>query len=63
MANESLGLATKYFVLKPRAGEGAVSAAYASASRKAMLAYADAIEMLNPGLADDLRDWVERESR
>jgi hypothetical protein len=59
----SLGLVTKYFVLKPHAGESATSAAYASASRKAMLAYADAIEVLNPGLANDLRDWVERESR
>lgn len=57
-----MSLENKYFVLKPRAGKSATSAVYAAASREAMLAYADAIEGMDPELAQDLRAWVERES-
>ena len=50
------GLHLKYFVLKPRGGSP-----YARASRKAMLAYADAIEKTNFELATELRVWARKE--
>jgi hypothetical protein len=50
------GLVMKYFVLKPRGDDN-----YAIASRRALLAYADYIEIENHQLAADLRAWVERE--
>lgn len=50
------GLLMKYFVLKPSGRDE-----YASASRRAMCAYADAIEATNAGLAHDLREWAGRE--
>ncbi len=48
------GLQTKYFVVKPC---GAFEDPYAKASRKALKAYASAIEDENPKLAHDLRMW------
>lgn len=52
------GLVMKYFVLKPKGHN-----AYAKASRKAMLAYADEIGFRkNPQLAKELRLWVHKES-
>jgi hypothetical protein len=51
------GLKTKYFVLNPEK-----RGPYGRASRKAMLAYADAIKKANPALSYDLQDWVERVS-
>jgi hypothetical protein len=51
------GLQTKYFVLKPKGADP-----YAVASRKAMLAYADAIDDANHDLAVELRHWVFRET-
>jgi len=42
----------KYFVLKPGG-----SSAYAKASREAMIAYSFAIELENPELAKQLREW------
>lgn len=51
-------LLMKYFVLKPRGSD-----AYAKASRRAMRAYAVAIEAENPELACDLDEWVNREHK
>ncbi len=51
-----MGLELRYFVLKP-VGKGA----HAKASRKAILAYAKAIEKKDEVLADDLRLWVRDE--
>lgn len=48
------GLQMKYFVLKP---SGAFEDPYANASRKALKAYARAIETENPMLAHDLHKW------
>lgn len=45
-------LQMKYFVLKPRG-----TTAYAAASRKALRAYADAIQTTNLELAIGLRVW------
>jgi hypothetical protein len=50
-ANE-VGLEKKYFVLKPRSKS--YEDPYARASRKAMMAYADAIQDVNPVLAQDM---------
>lgn len=50
------GLEMKYFVLKPKG-----DSPYATASRKAMAAYADAIDRENPQLATDLMVWITEE--
>jgi hypothetical protein len=50
------GLMMKYFVLKPNGND-----AYAEASRAAMEVYADIIEDENPTMADNLRDWIDKE--
>jgi len=47
------GLQLKYFVLNPTKDD-----AYGEASRKALLAYADAIQDENHELAYDVRHWV-----
>ncbi len=47
------GLQMKYFVLKPGGDD-----VYAKASRKALIAYAEAIKLTNYDLADDLMVWV-----
>lgn len=53
------GLQMKYFVLKPRSKQpGDV---YAEASRKAMRAYANHIQGINPAFAEDLRRWANDE--
>ena len=52
----SEGLIMKYFILKPKGQD-----AYASASRAAMLRYADGIRDTNQTLADELRKWAKRE--
>ncbi len=51
------GLIMKYFVLKPKGID-----VYAEASRKAMRAYANHIEMANKELSKHLRDWAHSES-
>jgi hypothetical protein len=51
------GLQMKYFVLKPKGKD-----AYAVASREAMRRYATEIDSDNPVLADELRDWADRET-
>lgn len=50
------GLTMKYFSLKPKGRDS-----YAQASRRAMVAYADAIYDENPILATDLIKWAKRE--
>ena len=50
------GLKMKYFILKPR-GPGP----YAEAARQAMLTYAVFIEDDNMTMANQLRDWVDKE--
>lgn len=50
------GLEMKYFVLKPKGND-----AHAKASRAAMNRYAKSIEEVDPDLADDIREWIERE--
>ena len=57
MKTEMEGLFLKYFVLKPRGKD-----IYASASRKAMRAYAKHIEKENPILAEELRQMALKES-
>lgn len=52
------GLLMKYFVLKPKG-----SSLHALASREAMRVYADAIEINEPLLAKEVREWVTREAR
>ncbi len=52
-----VGLMMKYFVLKP---EG--DTAYHRASRKAMRAYAEAIEKENPKMAEELVEWASKEN-
>jgi len=52
-----MGLQMKYFVLKPRG-----NSPYATASRDAMIAYADSIESENPELASELTGWVMEET-
>jgi hypothetical protein len=55
------GLKMKYFNLKPEAKKP--NDIYAVASRRAMIAYASAIQKENPELCKELREWVfiERE--
>lgn len=50
-----MGLALKYFVLKPD-GEDDI---YHLASRRALLEYAFVVANYNPELANDLRQWVK----
>jgi hypothetical protein len=52
------GLKLKYFVLKPGGDD-----IYAMASRAAMTTYAQVIEHANLKMANDLRDWANREFR
>ena len=54
MENTKTGLQIKYFVLKP-SGDNP----YSEASRKAIRAYAQAIQKENPQLCEDLRKWVD----
>jgi hypothetical protein len=49
------GLIMKYFVLNPTKRD-----AYGSASREALLKYAEVIERENQELATDLRQWEQR---
>lgn len=56
MNNVSEGLFMKYFVLKPRGND-----LYASASRKAMRAYANHIKQDDPEFARELHEWADRE--
>lgn len=51
-----MSLEMKYFVLKPRGDNH-----HAAASRRAMRAYADVIQHVDAGMADDLRAWADRE--
>lgn len=51
------GLEMKYFVLKPPK-EGP----HGFASRQAMRAYADAINRVDPKMAEQLRGWANREA-
>ena len=55
-----MGLKMKYFVLKPT--PKIPGDRYAAASRKAMRAYANHISSENPMLANDLREWANKES-
>jgi len=48
------GLTMKYFVLNPNKNDR-----YGLASREAILAYARSIQVGNPILAYDLREWVK----
>jgi len=50
------GLEMKYFVLKPKGKD-----VYSEASRKAMRAYATHIEPHNKELANELRNWADKE--
>lgn len=47
----------KYFVLKPSG-----KSEYASASRQAMVTFAEAIRSTDKGLHDSLLKWVDNES-
>lgn len=49
-----MSLKLKYFVLNPESSNGQ----FALASRKAMLEFANTIEITDPDLANDLRYWV-----
>lgn len=49
----------KYFVLKPKSKR--FNDPYADASRKAMVAYAEAIKLHNLPLHDELLVWVAQE--
>lgn len=49
---------SKYFVLKPKGSD-----AYAKASRKAMGTYAASIVDENPELADQIIEWIVRETK
>ena len=49
------GLMMKYFVLKPQRGD-----IYGEASLAAMETYASWVEMENPELAADLREWIAK---
>ena len=51
------GLQLRYFILKPKG-----RSMYAQASREALKAYAEAIELENKELSEDLNAWVERET-
>jgi hypothetical protein len=50
------GLIMKYFVLKPASND-----LFGSASRMAMLTYAEVIKEKNPEFAGEVIAWVERE--
>jgi hypothetical protein len=50
------GLIMKYFVLKPTGND-----IYGSASRLAMLTYAEVIKEENPEFSGELIAWVQRE--
>lgn len=50
---QSRGLCLKYFVLNPTK-----NTPYGEASRKALVAYAEAIDRENPQLAFELQSWV-----
>jgi hypothetical protein len=50
------GLLMKYFVLKPASND-----LFGSASRMAMLTYAEVIKEKNPEFAEDLITWVQHE--
>ena len=52
-----MSLMMKYFVLKPKGSDP-----FASASRAAMLRYADMIKPHDPNLAEDLYQWALREA-
>ena len=52
-------LELKYFVLKPRSTT--TDDRYAHASREALLAYAHAIECVEPDFAQELKDWRSAE--
>lgn len=55
-----MGIQMKYFVLKPKAKtKGDV---FATASQKAMLAYAEAIKKTDLFMAKNLRGWSQRET-
>ena len=54
------GIEMKYFVLKPQS-KGRDDY-YAIASQTAMVAYADAIEVTNLDLAEELREWAAKEA-
>lgn len=49
-------LKMKYFVLKPQG-----DTAHASASRRAMRAYAESIESFDPVLSKSLHKWADKE--
>lgn len=51
-----MSLEMKYFVLKPRG-----ASIFATASRRAMRAYAAVVQETDRDLADSLRDWADRE--
>lgn len=55
-----MGLQMKYFVLKPRSKYK--DDPYAHASRAAMAVYASWISKTNPQFAEDLLEWVTKES-
>lgn len=52
-----MALEMKYFVLKPRGTDK-----FAEASRAAMLRYAAIIAETDPGMAEQLADWVHEEA-
>jgi len=54
-----MSLKMKYFVLKPESKTRFDP--YARASRSAMRQYADTIDDFNSDLAQDLRDWAQKE--
>jgi hypothetical protein len=49
-------LEMKYFVLKPKGND-----VFAEASRAAMRRYAEIIKSVEPGMADELMEWVAAE--
>ena len=55
-----MAIELKYFVLKPKSRTR--DDPYAAASRLAMWVYAQSIELVNPQLAIDLKDWCNQES-
>jgi len=55
----SKGLGLKYFVLNPKSKKKEDK--YASASRKAIISYANAIRFENRSLYNELKTWVDQE--
>lgn len=53
-------LEMKYFVLRPRAKDS--DDIYACASQNAMCAYANTIRKRNPGFAQSVEKWANRET-